>query len=161
MIESCLQYLLQKGSLTRFAQKSENGTLINSVHGSLLIRVAGEHDANRLRSLLPDAFQKFDAVHYRHPHVGYDDGVRSAFVERAQPFVSRQDRIHVEAVSKLSTITFQDVRFVIDHQDLGTHVAATSRERSRSSFQSFSFCATPAASRNSVSMGWGWESPFL
>ena len=68
----------------RLDQKPENVALVDGSHRRGKIRLARQHDANRVGALLANQRKKLDPVHARHAEVGNHRGKGALFGEDSE-----------------------------------------------------------------------------
>jgi len=69
-----------------FGKKLKNVPCVDRVNGFVKIGIAGEHHSHGIGCDFFNPAEKFNAVHFGHLEVGYNDGIRSAVSDGFQPF---------------------------------------------------------------------------
>jgi hypothetical protein len=109
------QGLAQSLLVAGLGQEAKDVPFVDRAHGALDIGVAGQHDANRVRSAQPDLSEQAGSIYLRHAHVRDHHRVGPGGFKRTQGRQSPGRGIDLKFISEYALVTRQDAVFIVDH----------------------------------------------
>jgi len=99
---------------TGFAEELVDVAFVDGIDRGLLVTIAGQHDAHRIRNQFLGHAEELDAVHDRHTHVRHHNGKRPAGFQRGQAQLPVGGDADLEAASEVPLVSVEDVGVVVD-----------------------------------------------